>query len=591
MIEQLNCDAFRALFAHLPDATLLIDPHDPQGQWPIVACNEAACRMNGYTGDELVGRPLDLLNLVPTTPGGRAYFLQRMRSEGTIYGRSRHRHKDGGIVPIEYSATLVTISGRELMVSTDRDMSRRVHTEAALHESDTRLRLLIDQLPAVLWTTDRDLRFTSSIGAGLERIGYAPGQVIGTTLYEHLRICEEEAPPIYAHLQALAGESSSYEIEQLGHVFEAHIEPFLDSKAKIIGVIGVALDVTERVRAEAGFRTIFEESPTGMAIIGLDYRFLRANEALCAMLGYTEQELLGMSVAEVTHPEDVADDLVLAAQVFAGTRQDYTVEKRYITKGRTVVWGRLTAKILLDGEGKPLSGLGIIENITGRKRSDLLLEAERRRVAYELHDSLAQVLASTHFRLQALASRYRPRAPEARADLEQALHLARQAVREARRIIAGLRPTVLDDFGLGVALQKEVEALAAAGWNITYEGHLDGERLPPAVETALFWVAQEALTNIRKHAGPTPVRVSLGREDDEICLEIRDWGVGFDLEAPATRQGLGEQIGLLGMQERVAVLDGVCEVRSQPGVGTRIVAQVPLPAPIMESAADDDEAG
>lgn len=456
---------FRTLFAHLPDATLLIDPYDPEGRWPIVACNAAACHMNGYAYHELVGQPLDMLNLRPSSPTGRASFLQRIRNEGTIYGRNRHRCKDGTVVPIEYSATFVTIGGRELIISTDRDVSHRVLTEAALHDSDTR------------------------------------------------------------------------------------------------------------------FRTIFEESPTGMAIIDLDYRFQRVNRAFCDILGYTEQELTGMSVTDITHPEDADHSELLARQLLDGTRSDYVVEKRYITKQRKVIWGRLTSALLRDREGQPLAGLGIVENITGRKRTDLLLEAERRRVAYELHDSLAQVLASTHFRLQALASRYRPRAPEARADLKQALELARRAVREARRIIAGLRPTALDDFGLAVALQKEVDARATAGWDISFEAKLGGECLPPAAETALFWVAQEALTNIRKHAGPTHVRISLGIEDGDICLEIQDWGVGFDPMAPTTRHDPGEQIGLLGMQERVAVLGGVCEVQSQPGAGTRIVAQVPLRLP------------
>lgn len=464
MIEQdtIGVEDFRVLFAHLPDATLLLDPYDPEVPWPIIACNAAACRMNGYDYQELVGQPIDMLNMLPSPPAGRAAFLQRIRNEGTIFGRNRHRRKDGTVVPIEYSASFVMIGGRELIISTDRDISHRVLTETALHNSDTR------------------------------------------------------------------------------------------------------------------FRTIFEESPTGIAIIDLDYRFQRVNRAFCAILGYTEQELAGMSVSEITHPEDADNSLLLARQLLAGTRSDYVVEKRYITKQRKVIWGRLTSALLRDSAGQPLAGLGIIENITGRKRTDLLLEAERRRVAYELHDSLAQVLASTHFRLQALASRYRPRAPEARADLEQALELARRSVREARRIIAGLRPTALDDFGLAVALQKEVEALAAAGWDIIFEGKLDGEHFPPAVETALFWVAQEALTNIRKHAGPTHVRISLGIEKSDICLEIQDWGIGFDPVAPTSRRGPGEQIGLLGMQERVAVLGGVCEVHSQPGAGTRIVAQVPL---------------
>jgi PAS domain S-box-containing protein len=584
--EGISFDDVRVLLAHLPDAALLIDPHNPAVQWPIMACNEAACRMNGYLPDELMGQPLDLLHLVPSTTAGRAALLSRIRHEGTVRGRSRHKRRDGTIVPVEYSASFVTIANRQLIIGIDRDVSHSIRTETALGDTDTRLRLLVDQLPAVLWTTDRDLRYTSSTGAGLARSGQAASEVIGTTVYEMFKTRDPLYPPIRAHLEALEGKSTSYETEQFGRVFEVYVEPYFDSAREICGCIGVGLDITERVRAEAGFRTIFEESPTGMTIIGLDYRFQRANRAFCAILGYTEQELVGMSTRDVTHPEDADDDLCFTSEMFACARTDYIVERRYITKGRKVIWGRLTATLLRDSDDKPLAVLGIVENITGRKRTDLLLEAERRRVAYELHDSLAQVLASTHFRLQALASRYHPRSPEARADLEQAVELARQAVREARRIISGLRPTALDDFGLAVALKKEVETLATAGWEITFEGTLENERLPPAVETALFWVAQEALTNIRKHAGQTRVRLSLALKDGNICLDIQDWGRGFDPATLTTRSGPGEQIGLLGMQERVAVLGGICEVHSRPDSGTTIMAQVPLPVPSSQDGQD-----
>jgi signal transduction histidine kinase len=203
-------------------------------------------------------------------------------------------------------------------------------------------------------------------------------------------------------------------------------------------------------------------------------------------------------------------------------------------------------------------------------------EDERRRVAYEIHDGLAQVAASAHQHLQTFADYHAPESPGGRQALERTVELVQRTVREARRLIAGLRPTALDDFGLGTAIRLEVEALRSEGWQVSYHEDLGEERLPSTLETALFRVTQEALTNIRKHAGRTRVAVKLKQDEETVWLEVRDWGRGFDSQAPHERPRPGERVGLLSMQERVALLRGRCTVSSQPGTGTQVVAEVPL---------------
>jgi signal transduction histidine kinase len=202
-------------------------------------------------------------------------------------------------------------------------------------------------------------------------------------------------------------------------------------------------------------------------------------------------------------------------------------------------------------------------------------EEERRRVAYEIHDGLAQVAASAHQHLQTYADYHAPPSVAGRAALDVTVDLVQRTVREARRLIAGLRPTALDDFGLGTAIRLEVEALRAEGWHVTYEEDLGEERLPSTLETALFRVTQEALTNVRKHAGRAQVVVTLERHDDNVRLEVRDWGRGFSPAAASERPRPGERVGLLSMQERVALLRGQCTVTSQPGAGTQVIAVVP----------------
>jgi signal transduction histidine kinase len=186
------------------------------------------------------------------------------------------------------------------------------------------------------------------------------------------------------------------------------------------------------------------------------------------------------------------------------------------------------------------------------------------------------VAASAHQHLQTFADYHSPESDQAREALERTVDLVQRTVREARRLIAGLRPTALDDFGLATAIRMEIEALQNEGWEVAFEESLGEERLPSTVETALFRVAQEALTNVRKHAGRARVEVSLEHRDRSVRLEVHDSGRGFDAAESRARGRPGERVGLLGMQERVAMLHGECTVTSQPGVGTRLRVSIPL---------------
>src|SRR6202011_4717809 len=144
-------------------------------------------------------------------------------------------------------------------------------------------------------------------------------------------------------------------------------------------------------------------------------------------------------------------------------------------------------------------------------------------------------------------------------------------VREARRLIAGLRPTALDDFGLSTALSLMVEALRAEGWTISYDETLGPERLPSTIETTLFGVAKEALANVRRHAHTSRVYLALKRQGSMIRLEVQDWGRGFDPLAELHEVSFGEHVGLRAMQERVELVGGHFSLSSRPDVGTVVV--------------------
>ena len=205
-------------------------------------------------------------------------------------------------------------------------------------------------------------------------------------------------------------------------------------------------------------------------------------------------------------------------------------------------------------------------------------EEERRRVAYEVHDGLAQVAVAAHQNLQAFARRHAPESEKGRKELDRILSQVRATVSDARRVIANLRPTALDDLGLAAAISLEVERLREEGYQVDYEERLGSGRLPAEMEIALFRVAQEALTNMRKHAGTRWVSIELRRGDGEVYLGVRDFGRGFDPAALETLGGgPGERVGIAGMRERVSMLGGELEIQSRPGAGTSITATIPLP--------------
>ena len=371
--------------------------------------------------------------------------------------------------------------------------------------------------------------------------------------------------------------------------FDLRVSPLYRSNGykshlAIGGHLIVLNDITERKQSEmalkeseARFRDIFSSAPIGMALIDPQGVILQVNKAFHEMLAYPEEELPGKNIAAITHPDDVGKGQLLARQALAGTINSYQVEKRFLRKDGEIVWANLTGTPLRNQHGQPPYGLLMLENIGERKRARLL-EEERHHVAYELHDGLAQVAASVHQHLQAFAGHYHPRSPQARQELERALELAQRSVREARRLIAGLRPTALDDFGLATALRLQVEALHNDGWTITCEETLGSERLPATIETTLYAVAQEALTNMRKHARTTEARITLHRQPARLRMEIQDWGCGFDVEAALTEEHLpGEHVGLREMRERVELIGGQLAISSQPCAGTLIAADVPLP--------------
>lgn len=213
-------------------------------------------------------------------------------------------------------------------------------------------------------------------------------------------------------------------------------------------------------------------------------------------------------------------------------------------------------------------------------------EKERQRIARELHDATGQSLTAISLGLRGVESMLEMAdPPRVAAQVAELRAFATQALGELRQIIADLRPSILDDMGLAAALQWYVQGFEQRrGIATTFAISGTAVRLPSEYETVLFRITQEALTNVTKHAAATRVAVRLDFAPDRVTLTLEDNGQGFDPGRFLRRNGQQAGWGLLGMQERAALLGGRCQIDSRPGAGTRIEVDVPLKPRTVETS-------
>jgi signal transduction histidine kinase len=217
------------------------------------------------------------------------------------------------------------------------------------------------------------------------------------------------------------------------------------------------------------------------------------------------------------------------------------------------------------------------------KRSLRTHDHERQMIAYEIHDGLAQQLAGAIMSFQTFDQLRDGQPEEASRKCEATMEMLRQSLAEARRLINGVRPPLLDEEGVIVAVQNLLAEHKNAGGSEVELHHSPGfGRFEPVLENAIYRIVQESLTNAQHHSGSTKIRACLEREGDHVQIEVQDWGVGFDVN-----QKKDKAMGLRGIRERAKLLGGQAEIESELGKGTRIVVDLPLEPP--EDDADDSD--
>ncbi len=329
---------------------------------------------------------------------------------------------------------------------------------------------------------------------------------------------------------------------------------------------------------------------------------LTVNQAYADMLGYRPQELVGINwllTVHVTNLENVKD--AYQRMLVQGNTE---LEFVGVRKNGSTFWKHSMLVIVNDEQGQWIGHYCFTNDITERKRAEEALrdsaermqvlsrrvvevqEQERRHIARELHDEIGQVLSAVNVNLHIVKSVCDV---TARSRIDESLEIVDHATQQVRDLSLNLRPSMLDDLGLAATLRWLVVRQAdRAGLVPHFNVHSLGAPLPPNVEIAAFRVAQEALNNVVKHARAKSVWVDLRQSDDEIDLAIRDDGIGFDPESTRRRAARGESFGLLGIQERVELLGGRADIRSQADRGTSIRVRLPIGFP---TPADDSKEG
>jgi two-component system sensor histidine kinase UhpB len=293
------------------------------------------------------------------------------------------------------------------------------------------------------------------------------------------------------------------------------------------------------------------------------------------------------SVLERVHPADLAE-LTRATAECKTTRAPLTFEFRLIRPDSTVV--RVIGRGVWDEAADKVCG--ITEDVTARKRRDSLLlsrppgrtlaarlleaqESERRHIARELHDEIGQVLTAVQIGLQRVRRTTNDEIVD--AEIDRCAAIAARALEQVRGLSLNLHPPHLDDFGLESALRWLLNhQCASAGLAAHFHAHAVPRRLSRDLALACFRIVQEALTNIRRHANASEIRVELRCADGVLSLTVEDDGCGFDVAAAHARAASGASLGVIGMRERAALAGGTLAIEPRAAAGTLVAASFPL---------------
>lgn len=404
-------------------------------------------------------------------------------------------------------------------------------------------------------------------------------------------------------VQALQGQSSD-DVEMIvrspAHANDVIINvkgrPLYSGDGDLQGGVVVFRDVTARQQmleelrdSEERFRSAFDFAAVGMCLVSLEGGLLRVNHSLSELLGYTEQELLTTTLQEIVDTDGRAAVIQGIDGLIAGSVRVCQLEKRFRHKLGHCVDVLLAMSLVQDSAAAPCYFVAQLYDLTHQKAAEMarrqsLLrtrfveqslaarEDEQRRIARDLHDGIGQSLTSIRLGLRVIEEA--TDLASVQAAVREIRTMVATAYDEVRSLTRSLRPQVLDDMGLIPALGKLVEEISSSH-RMTIKlatDSVEGERFSDAVETALYRIVQEGLTNVVKHADADVVEISLTDESGEILLVVADDGVGIQSRDTSDTS---HRYGIAGMRERATLLGGSFELTQKHTGGAVLRVRIP----------------
>jgi PAS domain S-box-containing protein len=558
----------------------------------FVDINEQALKMFGYERGEMIGR--EVIDLVAAE--SRPIALECIRTGREDVHELQLLRRDGDSFIAETRAKMVRAADHTLRMVALRDVTARKEVEQALRESEEKFSKAFRTSPDVMSITDLETGHYIEVNDAHEKIfGFKREEVVGRSPTELGIFADPEAREKMVQELKQTGYLRNREIQALTR--DGRILTMLHSAELVelggrMCVLRVSNDITARKSAEEAlreseqrFRSYFELASVGFAVTSPEMRLLAVNDEYCRILGYSREGLLQKNWADLTYPEDLKTNTVVFEEVMAGKTDAYTLNKRMVRKDGQVIHTTISARCVRRPDGSPDYFVSLLLNITEREqaiereargRAEYTLqliasqEAERARIAGELHDSLGQSLSiiKNHAQLLLLQKKM---ATDTREGIETISETTTAAIADMRRISQDLHPYQLDHLGLTRALDALVENAGNAS-NIVFQKKFDlvDDAFSRDKAASLYRIVQEGLNNIMKYSGVKTATITLERDLHEVRLLIEDGGKGFN------PNDLSKGMGLKNIAERTRILDGRLKLISAPGSGVRIEITIPI---------------
>ncbi|MDI6853925.1 MAG: PAS domain-containing protein [Deltaproteobacteria bacterium] len=396
----------------------------------------------------------------------------------------------------------------------------------------------------------------------------------------------------YAHSTSSLLHRSQDQVAGIQRQAVAKIEELHASYTRILREIEERQQAEERLEeSEARFAAFMRHLPGMAEMRDTNGRYLFVNETWEKIFARNPDDCRGKTLEEVWPPDFASRFMELDRRIIEDGHPLENIEN-LDQNGRTYSW-LITRFPILNQENQAVMVGAIGIDITARRQAEEALKAseqklrsltaqllsaqeiERKRLAAELHDELGHSLLTLKLRLESLEEQLQPQQVSLKKEVQKILRFISQTIGEVRRLYLDLIPGDLEDLGLTAALHSLIEDFIDLQKQISWEvevDNLDG-LFPLPIQTAIYRVVQEALTNIGKHAKPTQVALSISKDQDKVLFTIKDNGGGFDANKVFAQK---KTLGLLSMEERVKILGGTFNLWSQKNQGTKISFSIPL---------------